>query len=86
MLNNPEFTKNVKIEFGALRFAVPLVVLFLVVWLGWNSNSAGSWKSQIYKPEQLKAAALFAWLCGFGYLFSIIWGTYLTTNRSEICS
>jgi len=77
---NPEFVKNVKLEFSLMRFVTALVLLFLMIWIGWGNVAKVHWNS-LYTLEQLKAKSLFSWLCGFGFLFSIIWGTYLVTNN-----
>ena len=81
IFNNPEFIKNVKLEFSALRFLTPMLLLGLFFWIGWDIEEyKRSWQS-LYSIEQIHAKSLFSWLCGFGFFFTIIWGTYLTSNN-----
>ena len=80
IFRNPEFIKNVKLEFSLTRFVIPVILLFLFIWICWSAGHDNvTWKSQ-YSLEQIKAQSLFSWLCGFGFLFTIIWCSYLVSN------
>jgi hypothetical protein len=76
--DNPEFIKNMKLEFNATRLSVPIIFLVLAVWIA-NSRMSSSWNSE-YTTTQLKAEYLFDYLCGFGFLFTIVWGSWLVSG------
>ena len=81
IFNNPEFIKNVKLEFSVLRFLTPMLLLALFFWIGWDIEEYKRHWQSVYSIEQLHAKSLFSWLCGFGFFFTIVWGTYLTSNN-----
>lgn len=76
--DNPEFIKNLKLEFNGTRFVIPLILLILACWIGWESVERSGYEG--LPLAYYKAKALFGWLCGFGFIFAIVWGTYLCTN------
>lgn len=84
-LDNPEFRKNLKLEFSATRFWMAAILFGLISLIAW------SWTSELHNWQKMplefyKAQDLFGTLCGFGFIFTIIWGSYLTANNmtSEI--
>lgn len=78
IFKNPEFKKNIKLEFSATRLLIPALLLLLAVWIGWGTGSTKSWSvlPATYKQGQ----SLTFWMFGFGFIFSIIWGSYLASN------
>lgn len=84
IFNNPELQKNIKLELNATRFIIPALLLTLVAWVGWNSVTPNDWQKLPFVYYQ--GQSLHGWLSGFGFLFAIIWGTYLVANSlfSEI--
>ncbi len=79
MLRNPEFTKNLKLEFNSTRVIIPLVILALISWISWSSSNHIP-SSQFEDPDFGKAKNLYIWLYGFGFFFTIVWGGYLAAN------
>lgn len=77
-MNNPELVKNFRLEFNLTRFLIPAALLLLVGWVGWHSNDGNTYLAQSMQHPQ--ALGLFSWMCGFGYFFTILWGTYLVSN------
>ncbi|MFA7275363.1 MAG: hypothetical protein WC043_01015 [Pseudobdellovibrionaceae bacterium] len=76
--NNPEFRKNLKLEFNLTRFIIPALILALTAWIGWSSITPQDWK---HLPlDYYKGESLHGWMSGFGFIFTIIWGTYLAAN------
>lgn len=76
--NNPEFKKNIKLEFSATRLLIPAFILALTAWIGWSVGEVKSWENTPLEYE--KAQSLTYWMFGFGFIFSIIWGSYLASN------
>lgn len=79
MNRNPEFTKNLKLEFNSTRVIIPLVILALISWISWSSSDYIS-SSPLEAPDLGKAKNLYIWLCGFGFFFTIVWGGYLSAS------
>lgn len=77
--NNPEFIKNLKLEFSLTRLVVLTFLLSMVIWIGWTSDKLPQWE-KLYTEEQYAAKSLFNYLCGFGFLVTVVWGSYLITS------
>lgn len=79
LMKNPEFKKNVLLEWNPTRFFIPVVVLALISWIGWYSQTElKQWQD---KPLiEYRGSDLFGWLCAFGFFFSIMWGSYLSAT------
>jgi hypothetical protein len=77
-INNPEFKKNLKLEFSWVKLLVPVFMLAITAWLGWSNTDSDSWRRlpDIYKNSE----SLTFWMFGFGFIFSIVWGSYLASN------
>ncbi|MBL8637274.1 MAG: hypothetical protein JNN09_02120 [Alphaproteobacteria bacterium] len=69
LFQNPEFIKNTRLEFSATRLAVAMGLLALISWTSWNGTE-----------NTQQASSLFSALSTMGFLFSIIWGSYLVAN------
>jgi hypothetical protein len=78
LLSNPEFKKNIKLEFNITRFIVPIILLALIAWMSWNTTDGSNWEK--LPIDYLKRESLFNFTIIFGFVFSLIWGTYLTIN------
>lgn len=79
--NNPELTKNLKLEVSLTRFLIPVILLLLVAWAAWNSIDEPRWDKR--PLEFYKGETLFGWMCGCGFFFTIIWGSYLAANSLQ---
>jgi hypothetical protein len=66
---NPEFIKNTRLEFSVTRLVVAMGLLALISWTSWSGTEIGN-----------QADSLFDALSTIGFLFSIIWGSYLVAN------
>ncbi|MCB1558106.1 MAG: hypothetical protein KDJ50_04215 [Alphaproteobacteria bacterium] len=75
---NPEFRKHAKLELTPLRLLLPLVVLLLGAWAGWVSVTEIGWEN--LPLEHYKGESLLYWTCSIGFIFTILWGTYLCTS------
>ena len=76
--DNPEFLKNLKLEFNLTRVLVPAVILLLAAWASWTSVQPKSWQTD--RPLTFyKAESLYYWMCACGFFFTIVWGTYLSS-------
>lgn len=79
IFNNPEFKKNIKLEFSPARVLIPAIILLLGTWLAWSTSSLGN-QNNFLPKSYANAQSLTSWAFTFGFIFSIIWGSHLVAN------
>lgn len=67
-IKNPEFIKNIRREFNFTHLISLAIFLFLLIYICSLGN------------EKDTASTLFNTFCGVGFIFSIIYGSYLVSN------
>lgn len=75
---NPEFKKNIKLEFSPTRILIPAFIFALVAWISWSVGTPKEWDTTPINYS--KAESLTYGMFSFGFVFSIVWGSYLASN------
>ena len=77
LVNNPEFKKNFLLEVNVERLGISFLIILLISAVLYDSNLSFADHT---KEAREYAEKFFAAFCTIGFIFSIIWGTYLAAN------
>lgn len=78
-LNNPEFRKNFKLEVSATRIMACAIIMILVAYAAYSGTSTLNFRNYI-SLEAKQALSVYNAFCTTGFLFAIIYGSYLAAN------
>jgi hypothetical protein len=79
IFNNPELKKNLQLNFSLSKVLVPLLICSITLLACFNTEGS-TWRSHL-PLNYLIGENIFLWFCTFGFLYSLIIGTFTAVNN-----